>query len=88
MKSQQAIVLPVCGLGLKIAVVPVATPFLLSNTFMRAVNAMVDTSQNQPTLSKHQATVPGWFELVSQQELTVVWPRLLPKRVAAPTKFR
>ena len=42
LKSEHAMVVPVCGLDLKIAVGPGATPFLVSNTLLRALGAMVD----------------------------------------------
>ena len=40
--SQQALVVPVGKLKLKIAIVPGGTPFLISNTFMRAIRAQID----------------------------------------------
>ena len=40
--SQQALVVPVGKLRLKIAIVPGGTPFLISNTFMRAIRAQID----------------------------------------------
>ena len=46
LKSQQAIVVPIHGLLLKIAVVPRATPFLLSNTLLRALGATIDTTNH------------------------------------------
>lgn len=49
---------PVFGLGLKIAVVPGATPFLLSNTLMRALGACIDTAQNMLLIPKHQVRIP------------------------------
>ena len=45
--SQYALVLPVGKLQLKVAVVPGATPFLLSNTLLRALRAIVDTENRQ-----------------------------------------
>ena len=40
--SNQAIVVPIGNLLLKIAVVPGSTPFLISNTLMRALQAQID----------------------------------------------
>ena len=40
--SQHALVVPVGEMLLKIAVVPGGTPFLVSNTFMRAIRASID----------------------------------------------
>ena len=40
--SQQALVVPVGKLRLKIAIVPGGTPFLISSTFMRAIRAQID----------------------------------------------
>ncbi len=44
--SEYALVVPIQGCRLKIAVVPGATPFLLSNTLLRTLGAVIDT-QNQ-----------------------------------------
>ena len=46
MQSQQALVIPIGRLNLKVAVVPGHTPFLLSNTLMRALKARIDTSEH------------------------------------------
>ena len=43
LQSQQALVIPIGNLNLKVAVVPGLTPFLLSNTLMRALKAKIDT---------------------------------------------
>ena len=58
LKSEHAMMVPVFGLGLKIAVVPGATPFLLSNTLMRALGACIDTAQNMLIIPKHQVRIP------------------------------
>lgn len=58
LKSRHALVVPVCGLGLKIAIVPGTTPFLLSNTLLRAFEALIDTSKHQLILPKHEAKIP------------------------------
>ena len=49
--STHALVLPVGNLLLKVAVVPGATPFLLSNTLLRAIRAVIDTGR-QKLISK------------------------------------
>ena len=58
LKSVQAMVVPVCGFDLKIAIVPGSTPFLVSNTLLRALGALVDTKENQLILPKHGKTIP------------------------------
>eukprot|EP00435_Cladocopium_sp_Y103_P045699 s1817_g13.t1 len=57
LKSEQAMVVPIGNLGLKVAVVPGATPFLLSNTLLRALDAMVDTASNMLIIPKHGTKV-------------------------------
>ena len=44
LESQRALVVPIGPLKLKIAIVPGRTPFLLSNTLLRAIGATVDIS--------------------------------------------
>ena len=58
LKSEHAIMIPLFGLGLKIAIVPGTTPFLLSNTLLRALGASIDTGDNVLKFPKHQITVP------------------------------
>eukprot|EP00435_Cladocopium_sp_Y103_P045324 s1858_g13.t1 len=58
LNSTHAMVIPVCGLRLKIAVVPGATPFLISNTLLRALGAVVDTNQQKLLIHKHHAEIP------------------------------
>lgn len=58
LKSEHAMVVPVCGFDLKIAIVPGATPFLVSNTLLRALEALVDTSANQLILPKFNQQIP------------------------------
>ena len=45
--SQQAIVIPIGRLGLKIAIVPGHTPLLLSNTLMRTLQSQIDTANHK-----------------------------------------
>ena len=47
LQSQQALVVPIAGLLLKVAVVPGSTPFLLSNTLLRALGATIDTASHK-----------------------------------------
>ena len=58
LKSEHAMVVPMCGLQLKIAIVPGATPFLISNTLLRALGALVDTENHKLILPKHHTEVP------------------------------
>ena len=55
LKSSQALVIPVGQMLLKVAVVPGETPFLLSNTLMRALKAQIDCSKQmlQSPMLKH-----------------------------------
>ena len=55
LESEQALVIPIGRLFLKVAIVPGSTPFLLSNTLMRALKAMIDTKSqmlHSPILKK------------------------------------
>ena len=47
LESSQALVIPIGKLDLKVAVVPGCTPCLLSNTFMRALKALIDTANHK-----------------------------------------
>ena len=58
LSSTHAMVVPVGGLHLKIAIVPGSTPFLVSNTLIRALGAVVDTQRNRLTLPKYQCEIP------------------------------
>ena len=58
LQSQQAIVVPLPGLLLKIAVVPGSTPFLLSNTLLRALGATIDTSHHMLHATKIGKSFP------------------------------
>ena len=46
LKSEQALVVPLQGLKLKIAIVPGSTPFLISNTLLRAFEAVIDVEKH------------------------------------------
>ena len=58
LKSEHAMIVPVGGLKLKIAIVPGSTPFLVSNTLLRALGALVDTCENQLILPRHNLRIP------------------------------
>ena len=58
LKASHALIVPVCGLWLKIAIVSGATPFLISNTFLRAVGALIDTQNHQLIIPNHQVQLP------------------------------
>ena len=45
--KSQALVIPIGKLNLKVGIVPGCTPFLLSNTFMRALKALIDTANHK-----------------------------------------
>jgi hypothetical protein len=58
LQSEQALVIPIHGLLLKVAVVPGSTPFLLSNTLLRAIGAVIDTSRQVIHATKISKTIP------------------------------
>ncbi len=45
LQSDVALVVPIHGFHLKVAIVPGSTPFLLSNTLLRALESIIDTKQ-------------------------------------------
>ena len=58
LQSEFALVVPIHGLLLKIAVVPGSIPFLLSNTLLRALGAVIDTEDHLLLSKKFRFTVP------------------------------
>ena len=58
LKSEQALVIPIHGFHLKVAIVQGSTPFLLSNTLLRALGAIIDTSKQEMYASKIQKVIP------------------------------
>ena len=58
LESSQALVVPIFGLKLKIAIVPGSTPFLLSNTLLRTLGAVVDTQTQELFLKKCEKSIP------------------------------
>ena len=58
LQSQHALVVPFQGFKLKIAVVPGSTPFLLSNTLLRAIEAVIDTQKQTLWSQKLQRLIP------------------------------
>ena len=47
LQSTQALVIPIHGFLLKVAIVPGSTPFLLSNTLLRPLGAVIDTEKKE-----------------------------------------
>lgn len=58
LQSQHALIIPFSGFRLKVAVVPGATPFLLSNTLLRAIGAVIDTDRKRLWSSQLQRSIP------------------------------
>ena len=58
LQSTQALVIPIRGFLLKVAIVPGSTPFLLSNTLLRALEAVIDTAQQKLVARKIHRTIP------------------------------
>ena len=86
LKSSQALVLSVGGMWLKIAVVKGATPFLISNTLLRALGALIDTQNHQLKIPKFNANInlkltsKGLY-LIDMNKLTDIAP--IPKSLAS-----
>ena len=79
LKASHAIVVPVCGMRLKIAVVQGATPFLISNTLLRALGALMDTQNHELVLPKQQAKIslqlsPKGLYLLDMNQLIAIAP--------------
>ena len=89
--STQALVVPIGNLKLKIAIVPGGTPFLISNTLMRAIHAQVDCHQRVLTSPQLSHAIPleltpkGLF-LLDLNEL-VKASRSVQSPVPQPTKL-
>ena len=58
LESEQALVVPIFGYKLKIAIVPGSTPFLMSNTLLRTLGAVIDTQAQSLYLKKCGKTIP------------------------------
>ena len=58
LQSEYALAIPIHGLWLKIAIVPGSTPFLLSNTLLRAIGAVIDTDKKTIFAAKIGKTIP------------------------------
>lgn len=56
--SKKALVIPIHGYHLKVAIVPGSTPFLLSNTLLRALGAVIDTQKQIITAKKINKVFP------------------------------
>lgn len=88
--SEYALVVPIHGCRLKVAVVPGATPFLLSNTLLRTLGAVIDT-QKQVLIAKTigrefplQLSPKGLF-LIDVNDLASDMPGLHPEVEAVET---
>lgn len=69
--------IPICKLNLKVAIVPGCTPFLLSNTLMRALKALIDTANHKllsPCLRKELSLhlTPKGLYLVDTNQLATL----------------
>ena len=58
LESQQALVVPIKSRLLKIAIVPGGTPFLVSNTLLRTLGAIVDTGAQEIFFRELQKSIP------------------------------
>ena len=56
--SEQALVVPIHGYQVKIAIVPGSTPFLLSNTLLRTLGAVIDTDEKILHAKKFNRSFP------------------------------
>ena len=88
--ANHAMVVPVCGMWLKISVVEGSTPFLISNTLLRALGAMIDTANHQLVIPKHQTQVqlqlsPKGLYLIDMNKLFAISPVPGNAEVAAET---
>ena len=64
LQSEQALVIPLQDLKLKIAIVPGSTPFLISNTLLRALRAVIDVDLHTLWSKRLKRTIP--IELTSR----------------------
>eukprot|EP00435_Cladocopium_sp_Y103_P012700 s1358_g3.t1 len=79
LRASHALILPVGGMWLKIAVVKGGTPFLVSNTLLRALGALIDTQHHQLIIPKFQAKIslqlsPKGLYLINMNDLTALAP--------------
>eukprot|EP00435_Cladocopium_sp_Y103_P018806 s1370_g4.t1 len=58
LKSEQALVVPLPSLLLKVAIVPGSTPFLISNTLLRAFQAVIDVEKHVMWSKKFNRAYP------------------------------
>ena len=88
--AQHALVIPIGSLNLRVAIVPGSTPFLISNTLMRALHAVVDTHSQKlhsPYLTKSislELTNRGLF-LLDVNELVMASTKCSAKAVQQDT---
>ena len=90
LKAMHALVVPVCGMWLKISVVAGSTPFLISNTLLRALGAMIDTNNHQLILKNHNTNIqlqlsPKGLYLMNMNDLFTISPVPGSHEVAAET---
>ena len=90
LQSEVALVVPIHGFHLKIAIVPGSTPFLLSNTLLRALESIIDTQKKVLYSKKVDMSVPlqltskGLF-LLDLNDLASDQPSLTPNECIAET---
>ena len=58
LQSDVALVVPIHGFHLKVAIVPGSTPFLLSNTLLRALESIIDTQEKMLISKKLNMSFP------------------------------
>ena len=58
LQSTHALVVPIQGYQLKVAIVPGSTPFLISSTLLRAIGAVINTNTNSIYASKIDRSIP------------------------------
>ena len=96
LQSKEALIVPLGPLQLRIAIVPGETPFLLSNTLLRALQAKVDCVGHvleSPLLAQPvrlQLSSKGLFMVdlneLAAQACQVLQDQRVPKRLATPTE--
>lgn len=69
LQSTHALVVPIQGYQLKVAIVPGSTPFLISSTLLRAIGAVIDTTNNSIYASRIDRT----FHYISQRKVCFYW---------------
>ena len=83
LKSIQALVVPLQDLLLKIAIVPGSTPFLISDTLLRAFHAAIDVERHAMWSKKFQFEVP--LQLTNKELFLIDLNDLTKKPANAPS---